>query len=219
MVKVNTNNPNPNLPTEMCLTGESCGKLIFPKRYSTKVENTAIQIAKNTSRSNQCASNTKSAWDKNLKANASSKNPKTTFTVFNHPPDFGKEFIHPGSIAKSTNGMAIAKENPNIPTMGAIPPLEAASTNKEPTIGPVQLKDTMANAKAIKNIPAIPPLSACLSTLLAQELGSIISKAPKKEAANTINITKNIILKVTLVESAFRASAPKIAVTKVPNTT
>ena len=44
--------------------------------------------------------------------------------------------------------------------MGAIPPFEADSTNKVPTIGPVQEKDTLAQANAIKNIPIIPPLSA-----------------------------------------------------------
>jgi hypothetical protein len=36
------------------------------------------------------------------------------------------------------------------------PPLEAASTSNVPTIGPVQEKETIANAKAINNIPIIP---------------------------------------------------------------
>jgi hypothetical protein len=54
-------------------------------------------------------------------------------------------------------GKANAKK-PNIPMMGAIP-LEAASTNKVPTI-PVQEKDTIASANAINKIPIIPPLSA-----------------------------------------------------------
>ncbi len=120
----------------------------------------AIQIAKKTSLSNKCNCKTKSAFDKNLKAKANSRNPKTTFTVFNHPPDFGKECSHPGNIAKSMNGKANANEKPNIPIIGAIPPLEAASTNNVPTIGPVQEKDTIANAKAMNNIPIIPPLSA-----------------------------------------------------------
>ena len=35
---------------------------------------------------------TKSEFEKNLKAKANSKNPKTTLVVFNQPPDFGKEF-------------------------------------------------------------------------------------------------------------------------------
>ena len=87
-------------------------------------------------------------------------NPRTTFTVFNHPPDFGNAFNQPGKAANNENGSAIAIENPNIPTIGAIPPFEAASTNNVPTIGPVQENDTMAKAKAMKKIPIKPPLSA-----------------------------------------------------------
>jgi hypothetical protein len=49
--------------------------------------------------------------------------------------------------------MPMKTEHPD----GAIP-LEAASTNKVPTIGPVQ--DTIASANAINKIPIIPPLSA-----------------------------------------------------------
>ena len=154
-----------------------------------------------------------------MKANASSKNPKTTLTVFNQPPDFGKEFSHPGNIANNIKGKAKANENPNIPTIGAIPPLEAASTKRVPTIGPVHEKETIASAKAINKIPIIPPLSAWLSTLFAQELGNIISKAPKNEAANVTNKTKKIILNQTFVDNAFSASAPKIHVTKNPKTT
>ena len=102
---------------------------------------------RNVSRSNQCKSNTKSAFDKNLNANASSKNPKTTFTVFNQPPDFGNEFNQPGNIANNVKGSAIAEEKPNILIIGAIPPLPAAVTKAVPTIGPVQEKDTIAKAK------------------------------------------------------------------------
>ena len=42
---------------------------------------------------------TRSALDKNFIANAISKNPKTTFTEFNQPPDFGKDFSHVGNLA------------------------------------------------------------------------------------------------------------------------
>ena len=49
-------------------------------------------MAKNTSLSNRCNCKTKSALDKNLNAKANSKNPNTTFTVFNQPPDLGKVF-------------------------------------------------------------------------------------------------------------------------------
>ena len=117
-------------------------------------------MAKNTSLSSRCNCKTKSALDKNLNAKANSKNPNTTFTVFNQPPDFGNEFNQPGNIAKSINGRAKANENPNIPTIGAIPPLEAACTNNVPTIGPVHEKDTIAKANAMNKIPITPPLSA-----------------------------------------------------------
>src|SRR5690554_5788535 len=110
-------------------------------------------MARKTSLSNKCHCNAKSALDKNLNANANSKNPRTTFTEFNQPPDFGRVFIHPGKAAKRAKGKANAKENPNIPTNGAIPPSVAACTNNTPTIGPVQENDTKANANAIKKIP------------------------------------------------------------------
>src|SRR5436190_23766662 len=170
-----------------------------------------------TSLSNKCNCNTRSALDKNLKAKANSRNPKNTFTVFNHPPDFGKVFNQPGNIANNMNGKAKANEKPNIPTIAAIPPFEAASTNKVPTIGPVHENETIAKAKAINKIPIIPPLSAWLSTLFAHLFGNMISKAPKNEQAKKTNKTKKIRLNQTLVDNAFSASASKIAVTTIPN--
>ncbi len=193
--------------------------MIFPNKYNAKAPKTVIQIAINTSLSSQCACKTRSAFDKNLKAKANSKKPKTTFTVFNQPPDFGKEFNQPGKAANKANGSAIASENPNILITGAIPPWAAAATNAVPTIGPVHENETIAKASAIKNIPIKPPLSACESTFVPQLLGKIISKAPKKETAKTINNKKKIILNQTLVDSALSESAPKIAVITVPNKT
>ena len=139
--------------------------------------------------------------------------------MLSHPPDFGKECIHPGNIAKSINGKANANEKPNIPTIGAIPPLEAASTNNVPTIGPVHENETIAKANAMNKIPTTPPLSAWSSTVFAQELGNIISKAPRKDAAKITNKTKKRILNHTLVDKAFSASAPKIQVTNKPKIT
>ena len=176
-------------------------------------------MARNISLGNKWDWVTKSALDKNLNAKANSKKPKDTFTVFNHPPDFGNEFIQPGNIANNINGKAKANEKPTIPTIGANPPLEAPSTNKVPIIGPVHEKETIAKAKAINKIPTNPPLSAWRSTLFAQEFGNTISKAPKKEDAKKINNKKKIKLNQTLVDKAFKASEPKIAVTKVPKIT
>ena len=135
-------------------------------------------MARNNSRSKKWPWTTKSALDKNLKASASSKNPRKTLTVFNHPPDLGSELSHPGNAANNPNGSASAKEKPNIPTKGPIPPMVAASTRSVPTIGPVQEKETKASVNAMKNIPIKPPLSDAESALLIQEFGSVISKAP-----------------------------------------
>ena len=138
---------------------------------------------------------TKSALERNLNARASSKKPKNTLTVFNQPPDLGKEFNQPGKAANKANGSAKAKEKPNIPTNGPIPPIVADSTNNVPTIGPVQEKETKAKVKAIKNIPKKPPLLEAESAFVTHELGKLISKAPKNEMANTTRRKKKNILK------------------------
>ena len=157
--------------------------------------------------------------ERNLNANANSKKPNTTFTVFIQPPDLGKECNQPGKAANKAKGKAIANEKPNIPIIGDIPPCEAACTNNEPTIGPVHEKDTMANANAIKKIPIKPLRSAWASILVLHELGKVISNAPKNEMANTTNIKKKIRLNKELLAKAFSTSAPKIAVTTEPNNT
>src|SRR5690606_31427097 len=110
---------------------------------------------------------------RNLKAKASSKNPKTTFTEFSQPPDLGRLFSHSGKIAKSANGIAKAREKANMPKIGWMisPPAEAIRI--EPTMGPVQEKDTNTKVKAIKKIPVNPPLSPLASTLLTRPAGKV----------------------------------------------
>src|SRR5690554_6709518 len=176
-------------------------------------------MAKKTSRSRKWKSITKSAFERNLKASASSKNPKTTFTELSHPPDCGSELSHPGKAAKSANGKAIAKLKPSIPIAGASPPREAASTMGLPTTGPVHENETKARTNAIKNIPINPPLSACESALLIHELGSVISKAPRNEMAKTISRAKKARLNQGSVDISERTEAPKTAVTATPSTT
>ena len=88
------------------------------------------------------------------------ENLKLLLRYSSHPPDFGKEFNQPGNMANNINGKANANEKPNIPIIGAIPPLEAASTKSVPTIGPVHENETIASANAINKIPIIPPRSA-----------------------------------------------------------
>ena len=133
---------------------------------------------------------------------ANSRKPKTTFTDVNHPPDFGSECDQFGNIAKMANGRASPSPKPAIPKVNCIaPPLfDSAPTNKEPKIGPVQEKETIASVSAMKKIPARFPMPDFESALLAILPGSLISKKPKNEIANTMKMTKNKRFSHTLVE-------------------
>ena len=218
-VKAKTNKAKDNLPTEICVNGLSCGVVILPNKYKAQVPKMAIQMAKKISLSSKCNCKTKSALDKNLNANANSKNPRETLTVFSQPPDFGSEFNQAGNNAKSINGKAIADEKPSIPTIGAIPPFEAASTKSDPTIGPVQEKDTNTSVKAIKNTPMNPPLSDFASTVFTKFDGNTISNAPKNEIPNKINIVKKSIFGIQCVLKKFAKLAPAKKANRVPKNT
>src|SRR5688500_16674463 len=115
-----------------------------------------------------------SATLRNLSASASSIKPSTTFTEFSQPPDLGRLLSHDGKTANRVKGSANAIAKPNMPTIGRTVSPPAEATRMLPTIGPVQEKDTSTNVKAMKNTPAQPPLSACESTLVSQELGKVI---------------------------------------------
>src|SRR6202012_4750901 len=155
---------------------------------------------------------------RNFNEKASSKKPKTTFTLFNHPPDFGSEFIADGNNANKVNGSANAVEKPSILTIGARrSPLVAASTNTEPMIGPVQENETTTRVEAMKKMPSKPPLSEFSSSLLANELGKVISNAPKNEIANVTSSKKKKKLNTPFVANAFRADGPNAKVIMSPS--
>ena len=86
--------------------------------------------------------------------------------------------------------MAKAREKANIPRIGLSNAPPAELIRIEPTIGPVQEKDTKTKVKAIKNTHVKPPLSALASILLTKPLGRVISNKPKNANAKTINIKK-----------------------------
>ena len=177
MKKEIANTPREILEKLNFLSGPSCGNLIRLNRYKANPRKITIQIPINTSlfKSPQCS--TKSALDKNLKAKANSKKPKTTFVVFNHPPDFGKEFNQLGNNANKAKGKAKANPNPVIPAVNCVAaPVEVIDpANNDPKIGPVQEKETMAKVNAIKKIPINPPVLEAVSILFPQELGKVIS--------------------------------------------
>ena len=175
--KATTKMPKAILEKDSFLIGESCGNLIFPKRYSAKPMKIIIQIPKKTSsfKIPQCF--TKSAFDKNLKAKANSKNPKTTFVVFSQPPDFGSELSIFGNIANSAKGKPKANPKPPIPAVNCHAPPSAVNepASKEPSIGPVHEKDTMASVSAMKKTPKTPPIFSPLLVLFVQLAGKVNS--------------------------------------------
>ena len=119
-------------------------------------------------------------------------------------------------MANNAKGIANARENPSIPTIGFTKAPPADSTRMLPTIGPVHEKDTNTIVNAIKNIPVRPPLSACWSALFTIQLGNTISNAPKKEAAKTTNIKKNNTLGSQWVANRFANAGPSNTATSVP---
>ena len=80
-------------------------------------------------------------------------------------------------------------------------------------MGPVHEKLTSESVKAIRKMLMRPVVcSALLSTALLHLDGNVISNAPKKEAANTTKRRQKKMLNTALVESAFSALGPKMAV-------
>ena len=148
---------------------------------------------------------TRSAFERNLMAIATSKNPRTTFTEFSQPPDFGNECNQLGKMANTVNGNASANPKPASPAVNGHDPCEAVPANKEPRMGPVQEKETMASVKAIKKMPAVPSPERALA-LFAKPDGKVISKYPKKEIANRMKTTKKNKFNQTLVEKLFSTS-------------
>ena len=120
----------------------------------------------------------RSAILKNFNPKASSINPKTTLTEFNHPPDFGNLFIHDGKNANNVKGKAKAKPKPLIPIVSWVAPPSAVKElpKSVPKIGPVHEKDTIASVSAIKKTPMKPPiLLALLSIAALQDCGKVNS--------------------------------------------
>ena len=137
-------------------------------------------------------------------------NPRTTFTEPSQLPLLS--FLSSdGTIAKIVKGNANATENASIVTIGVqnSPCVDFMST--EPTIGPVHENDTRTSVNAIKKIPARPPLSEFLSLLFTSEDGRVISNAPKKDAAKTMNTMKKMMFGSQCVASQLNMSAVTVS--------
>ena len=103
-------------------------------------------------------------------------NPNTTFTEFNHPPDFGNLLIMLGKAAKTAKGSPKAIPKPLIAAVIGHGPFFNAEPKTVPKIGPVQEKETKASVNAMKKIPKVPPTCDAESALLVNDAGKVISK-------------------------------------------
>ena len=127
--------------------------------------------------------------------------------------------MKPGKIANIVNGIAKAKENPNIPMIGFKNAPWEAAIKMDPASGPVQEKETNTRVKAIKNTPMNPPLSDFASTVFTKFDGNTISNAPKNEIPNKINIVKKSIFGIQCVLKKFAKLAPAKKANSVPKNT
>ena len=132
--------------------------------------------------------------------------PSTTFTLFIQFPLLSL-VSREGKRARIVNGRANETEKASIVTIGVqnSPCVDLIST--EPTIGPVQEKETSTRVKAMKKMPASPSRSEFRSLLFTIQAGSSISKAPKKDIANTMNTRKKITFGSQCVASQLKMSA------------
>ena len=137
---------------------------------------------------------------------------------FSQPPDFGSPVIKLGKIANMVKINANDSEKPNI-TITGVNKSVLMATKEVPINGPVQEKETTAKVAAIKKIPLKPLASDFASSLFTNELGRVISKAPKNDTPKIINIRKIKILKNPSVEISFSALAPQIKVMITPKPT
>src|SRR4051812_2889882 len=101
----------------------------------------AIQIASTTSRVKMPHFHTRSTFDMNFIAAATSRNPIATLTEFIQPPARGSCENHCGTSARMKNGSAKTDENASIPTSGIRQFPCEADTRIVPTNGDVQVKD------------------------------------------------------------------------------
>src|SRR5881397_3473744 len=98
------------------------------------------QIASTTSREKTPQFQTKSTFEMNFIAAASSRKPIVTFTEFSHPPLFGSAVRNLGISARRKKGAAKTTEKPSIPRAGQSQSPWDVATSTVPTKGTVQVK-------------------------------------------------------------------------------
>ncbi len=86
-------------------------------------------------------------------------------------------------------------------------------------MGPVHENDTSTRVNAIKKILSRPVVFSAFASIAVDHFdGSVMSKAPKKEMANTTKSAKNMRLNTAPVAISLSLPGPKITVSSMPST-
>src|SRR3954465_26712 len=101
----------------------------------------AIQTASTTSRVKIPHFHTRSTFEINFIAAATSKNPIATFTEFIQPPARGNVATSCGTSARTKNGKAKTEEKASMPKKGVCQSPFETETRMVPTNGDVQVKE------------------------------------------------------------------------------
>src|SRR5215469_2960974 len=117
------------------------------------------QIAKTTCRVNMPQRHTRSAFERNFIAAATSRKPTKTLTEIIQPPDFGSCDRNCGARARKKNGTANTVEKASMPTSGHRQFPCAVMTNNVPTNGAVHVNDVSVKVEPIKRAPTTLLLS------------------------------------------------------------
>ena len=148
-----------------------------PRRYIDKRRDKINHIKIKTSLFKNPHPETRSAFDKNFNASASSIKPNVILNFFIQVPDFGRFLIKFGKRANIAKGSANEIPKPSIPAVNwyAPPLIDNDPTNKEPSIGPVHEKETSAKVKDMKKMPIIPDIEDLDSVLFKKNTGRVNS--------------------------------------------
>src|SRR5438552_9745397 len=108
-----------------------------------------------TSRVNTCQPHTRSAFDRNFTAAASSRNPIVVLSDTIHAPPFGNRASHPGTSASTTKGKAKVVEKIASPSAGQRQLPCDAVTRSVPTNGAVQVNDVSAKVSPMSSVDTL----------------------------------------------------------------
>src|SRR5690606_16727637 len=193
-----------------------------PNRYIVRMIPIATQKAITTSRVKMPHFQTRSTFEMNFIAAATSRKPIETLTEFIQPPARGSCDAHCGTKARIKNGKAKTVANASIPNSGFCQSPCDAATRIVPTKGDVQVNDVRVKVSPISNAPTTPLPSPSRdrvneSSLVSRPDGIVISYAPKRLKAKKRKIAAIRIFTQGFAAKRFIPAAPTKIASNIPS--